>query len=323
MCVCARSVMSALSPSSRNGRASPPPSGCTRRLAYASAALLLIGGVVLIGDMIAMRQASHHSYAEFKSFNSTVLSDLWAARRSWAALRVLGDFIECISIVAAVPPVMVLSDVITATSKGAGSARLVMPLFIIVSGTLLISFLSSAGTLQRADWVSTFPAFKPSSVNAHLHDGGWGPMQSIEVAWQISSGQSLWLGTFDQLMLSIFFGIVGYHSLRNPILQSRGTIPRYHSILSLTLSLLMFLTFCFGVLRFVSWYTFMILGAIIGIISALVLMPIWMFTLGRQMKSMVAMLKYDNFGDSLLGDGSSPADVRIALPDITREGSNV
>ena len=315
--------MSSLTPQSRSGRARPPPTGCTRRLAYASAALLLVGGLVLIADSFALRQASHHSYAEFKSFNSTVLSDIWVARRSWAALRVLGDFIECLSIVAAVPPVMVLSDVLTAASKGAGSSRLVLPLFLIVAGTMMISFLSSAGTLQRANWVSTFPAFQPSEVTSHLHDGGWGPMQSIEVAGQISSGQSLWLGTFDQLMLSLFFGIVGYTSRRNPVLASRGTFHRCHSWLSLTLSLLTFLTFCFGVLRFVEWRVFMILGAITSILATLVLMPIWMVALGRHMAGMASVLKYDDLGENLIrGAGaSSDADVGIDLPGVSGAGA--
>ena len=313
-----------LTPSSRAARAgqgNPPSTRTTATLAYISACFLTVGGLVLISDSIAMRQASHHSYKEFKSLNSTVLSDIWVARRHWASLRVLGDFIECLSIVSAVPPVMVLSDVIHTASRGAGSARLIFPLFVVVALTMLLSFLQSAGRLQRASWVTTFPPFKSGKVNAHLQDGGWGPMQSVEVAWQISSGDTFWTGTFDQLLLSFFYGIVGYHALKNPVLSS-GTIHRCHALLSLAISVLTFLTFAFGILRFVNWVTFMILGAITGILSALILMPIWMIALGRHMQKLSSMLKYDDLGEKLMTSSAISIDLP-SLPDTSNAGTNV
>ena len=153
-----------LTPASRASRnaSGPPPTWCTSKLAYASAGLLVLGGLVLISDSMAMRNASHHTYAEFKSFNSTVLTDIWAARRNWAALRVLGDVIECLSIILAVPPVMVLA---TSLSPSLECREREARLAAVPLSQVLCSLAPSISWALQGLIGVHVPVFKPSEVN--------------------------------------------------------------------------------------------------------------------------------------------------------------
>ena len=62
----------------------------------------------------------------------------------------------------------------------------------------------------------------------------------------------------------------------------------------------------------------MILGAITSILTALILMPIWMIALGRHIAGMASVLKYDDLGANLI---DTDEEVSIDLPKVS--GSSV
>ena len=142
-------------------------------------------------------------------------------------------------------------------------------------------------------------------------------MQSLEVAWQVSTGQTFWLGVFDQLMLSIFTALSDITRLRNNQLSS-GSIHRCHAILSLIISVLTGLTFCFGVLRFVSWFTFMIMGAITGVLTAYGSHANMDDCARRHMTTLSPLLKYQDASENLMS-----AEVAIDLPSVGDGSSSV
>jgi hypothetical protein len=258
--------------------------------------MFILGGLVLISNSVAERAASHHSYSEYKSLNTTVLEDIWTQRRNHAGLRVLGDFIFCLAYLLMLPAVLILADGITAGANQSSGTRLLLPCFGIVSFTIMLSFLSSAGTLSVADWVSTFEPFDPKIATTHLHDGGWGPYQSLEVSYRVQTGQGLWLIVFDELALSIFFMLVGWYTMKAEPLKR--VIHRCHPWLSMALGVLMHLSFWFGLLRLVNWGIFMILGAIVGVVTNLILVPIWLISLGRHLH----VLQVAGMNDGLLNN---------------------
>ena len=92
-----------LSVSSRSQRRVTPDTTCAKYLAYSSACLFVLGGLVLIGDSFAEHAASHHTYQDYKTLNTTVLVDIWTQRRNHAGLRVFGDFIFGAAYLAMVP----------------------------------------------------------------------------------------------------------------------------------------------------------------------------------------------------------------------------
>ena len=273
--------MSTMNPTSRAQRTATPDTASARKLVYTSAFLFILGGLTLISASFAERNASHHTYLEYKSLNTTVLEDIWLQRRAFAGLKVVGDFIFCIAYLCMVPAVLILVDGIVSSAQHSSGTRLLTPCFGVVAVTIILSFLTSAGTLSVADWVSTFPAFKPTVATQHLHDGGWGPYQSLEVSYRVQTGQGLWLVIFDELALSIFFALIGWYTKQTTALNR--VVHKCFPWLCCIVSVCLHLSFWFGMLRMVNWGVFMILGFVTGIASNLIFIPIWLICLGRHL----------------------------------------
>lgn len=177
-------------------------------------------------------------------------------------------------------------------------ARIVTHLFFFFLSVLLCSVSPHwHSKVSVADWVSTFPAFDKTIATAHLHDGGWGPYQSLEVSYRVQTGQGLWLIIFDELALSIFFGLVGWYTWKSTPLQR--TVHKCYPILCAIIAVLLHLGFWFGLLRLVNWQVFMILGAVTSVVSTLILIPVWLIALGRHLH-VLQVIGTTNV--SLLGD---------------------
>ena len=144
--------MATMNPNSRSQRAATPDTTVARRMAYFSALLFVLGGLILISSSFAERNASHHTYQEYKTLNTTVLEDIWEQRRAFAGLKVLGDFIFCIAYLSMVPAIMILIDSIQHSSKLSSGTRLLAPCFGIVAFTVILTFLTSAGTCKCDSW---------------------------------------------------------------------------------------------------------------------------------------------------------------------------
>ena len=77
-------TMATMNPNSRSQRAATPDTTVARRMAYFSAVLFVLGGLILISTSFAERNASHHTYREYKALNTTVLEDIWEQRRAFS-----------------------------------------------------------------------------------------------------------------------------------------------------------------------------------------------------------------------------------------------
>jgi hypothetical protein len=144
--------MATMNPNSRSQRAATPDTTVARRMAYFSAMLFVLGGLILISTSFAERNASHHTYREYKALNTTVLEDIWEQRRAFSGLKVMGDFIFCIAYLSMVPAIMITIDAIQHSSKLSSGTRLLSPCFGIVAFTVVLTFLTSAGTCKCGSW---------------------------------------------------------------------------------------------------------------------------------------------------------------------------
>ena len=145
-------TMATMNPNSRSQRAATPDTTVARRMAYFSAVLFVLGGLILISTSFAERNASHHTYREYKALNTTVLEDIWEQRRAFSGLKVLGDFIFCIAYLSMVPAIMILIEGVQHSSKLSSGTRLLSPCFGIVAFTVVLTFLTSAGTCKCGSW---------------------------------------------------------------------------------------------------------------------------------------------------------------------------
>ena len=254
------------------------PTDCSARLAYLAALFGVAGGVLLIVARVKESQSIHSRDSIDHIFDSDRILQLWKARHSFAALSVSGNLIEVIAMLLTAPAIMVLIEAIGVANKGAGSSRLLVPCYSIALLITILDFLFATGSRQTTSFiVSVLPSVTTSNATAT-----WGPLQSMEISYIMQQGQRLWISVLDELLLSMFFIIIGCTTMCNQALV--GTIiHRAHSILSMAIGVVMFTSFWFGILRLVSWPFFSVLQSLCDAGAMLVLVPIWAIALGRHL----------------------------------------
>ena len=95
----------------------------------------------------------------------------------------------------------------------------------------LINLTFQLGTLSVTDWISNWPLLM--DAEAHSHDGGFGPLQALEISYLVGQSRWIWLFAMDMLLLSIGWSAVTFliFSARRE-LESRRISPSPSSRLS-------------------------------------------------------------------------------------------
>lgn len=267
------------------------PTDCTARLCYLAALLGVAGGVLLIIARVKEATGRHPSGIDHM-FDTKEIDSLWRARHSHAALSITGNLIEVLAMLLTAPAVMVLVESIGVANKGAGSSRLLIPCYTIALFVTILDFLFATGARQTTNWMigvlddqwdKWYPNIAtPVNTSSELVTSSWGPMQTIEVSFIMQAGQRFWVSVLDELLLSMFFIIIGCTTMCNQALVGQ-VIHRAHSILSMAIGVVMFTSFWFGVLRLVSFPFFHVLQSLCDAGAMLVLVPIWAIALGRHL----------------------------------------
>ena len=107
---------------------------------------------------------------------------------------------------------------------------------------------------------------------------GW---RVLEIAYFLLEGTLLWIDAVEWLFLSAMLTLL-YISVRSH--QERLLGIRW-ARLGLVMAFLCFVDFASDILRFQSWRTFSMVALGITVISRLILLPIWLVWLGRQLYS--------------------------------------
>jgi len=124
-------------------------------------------------------------------------------------------------------------------------------------------------------------------LGEETNDGtGW---KVLEMGYLLSHGIILWIDAFEWLALCGVLVLI-FYSVRTD--EGRCAFGRKWSMLGLAIGILCLFDFVAEVLRLESWGTFMIVSIVISVINTLILMPIWLVMLGRQLP--FARKEYEN-----------------------------
>lgn len=110
---------------------------------------------------------------------------------------------------------------------------------------------------------------------------GW---RVLEVAYMFSNGIILWVDAFEWLALFGIFALI-YTSLivDGYANSSEMTFSIRWAKLGLVIGALSLIAFVADVLRFLSWRTFSVVRIFVTVVNTLILFPLWLIYLGRQL----------------------------------------
>lgn len=132
------------------------------------------------------------------------------------------------------------------------------------------------GSSSASEWISKDFNLGNWLGGSEDDDLGW---KVLEVVHLVSRGMLLWVNAVEYLFLFVIFALlfISVRSQKNQIFTTRW------AYLGSFLALLSIIDFAAEVLRFESWRTFSRISWLIGILSRLILFPVWLVWLGKQM----------------------------------------
>jgi hypothetical protein len=115
-----------------------------------------------------------------------------------------------------------------------------------------------------------------STTNGNLNDEiGWRTLQMIDIA---VSGLLLWIDAMEYLFLAGILILLAF-SIRT----DNQLFGKRWARFGVLMAVLGIIEFTFAILRFENWGLFSTFGALINILNQLVLFPVWLIWLGRQL----------------------------------------
>ena len=148
---------------------------------------------------------------------------------------------------------------------------------IIGSFTEFIAQILLIGVSSAAQWIAS--SFNLDDWSEEGSDGyGW---RSLEVTWIVSHGMVVWIDAVEWLFLAGIMFMV-YASVRSSGV-TESPFTQNWARLSLLIGFVCFADFAADLLRLESWRTFMAIAQLLAAINRLILLPLWLFWLGRSL----------------------------------------
>lgn len=245
----------------------------------AAAVCFVVGNSISIAYLAKERQKEHFNYDQFTQLDPTYIQADWQFRRENQPLEIAGGFINAFSwLLFSIP--MIQATIIL--SRG-GTRQLSNHMFIgvcIISGCAMefLARFMNLGMAQWGNWLSTEYNLQNWVTPTSNDNIGW---RTLEVSHLVSTGTVIWIDSFEflclGLALTLFYFSVNSLPPDGPHLT--GALAGF----GLFIGLFSVADFVAGVLRFQDWSTFSVLVLLISVINRLVLLPIFLLVLGRQL----------------------------------------
>jgi len=242
-------------------------------------ALLFIISAMLYIDGFSLEHKSRSEapggMEAYQALNSTHLQVLWKGRRDAQGPYLFAELAGAVAWFSLMAPVASMCDVLGGESRS--GTRIVTASFNAVAMITLVDLTFQAGTISLVDWISNWPVVADAD-EAHAHDGGFGALQALEIAFMVGQSRTVWLFAMDELLLFIGWGTAAFL-----IFTMRGhdqPLPKGLGCLALVGCVIALFGFGFHVARLFSWRVMMYAAAITTTIVYMLVLPVWLIWLG-------------------------------------------
>jgi len=216
------------------------------------------------------------------ALNPTYLQSQWESRSF--ALDTTAAIFSALSWLFLCIPILQISWFLSGGGKR-GIASFTMVVVLAVTGSLceLISSLMVVGANSALNWISTdFELEEWDLVNNQPDGTGWKVLEMIRLCM---TGMLLWIDSFEWICL---FGIltllaIKVRSENKNVQEGSAVFGNKWAALGLAIGLFSIFEFITEIMRMWNWQLFASVSKIISAINLIILLPIWLIVLGRQL----------------------------------------
>lgn len=215
-------------------------------------------------------------YERYKTLDSELLLRLWDGRRAAQPFELLGALSACIAWLAALPAVESFAAAMGGPVHMA--TGLLRSAWKIAAALSVMELTAEAGAASTADWVSTWSAVNEAN---HTHDGGFGPVQALEISYVMTHSRTLWLFAVDRLLLGAGFAAAASLAYSEHLPHRQQAYGRGWAHWSAFGALLCIGGFCLDVARFLSWRSVSTADAVCEVLTMALVLPVWLVQMAR------------------------------------------
>lgn len=269
-------------------------------LFFVSSACFLSGAVTEYDG----RKNAPGGFAGWSALNTSSLGVIWESRRHSEGAYLAAEATGALAWFSLMPAV----DAMSAMAGERSASKLLRSCFAAVAIITVVDFTFQAGLVQMTDWMSTWNVMRDAD---HAHDGGFGALQALEIAYQVTASRTLWLFAMDELLLAIgwataaFLVYTGAGRTHTPMSRCWAHFSAFGALLAFVGTIL-------NLARAGSFMTFALPASVTVALIYLLVMPVWLCSLGVQLKN-----RSDPAG---LYQASTPAGAGAEMADVEAGG---
>lgn len=120
----------------------------------------------------------------------------------------------------------------------------------------------------------------------HAQDGGFGPLQALELDYLVARSRTLWLFALDELLLAAGWSTAAYLAYSSAQLSSRwGHLSIFGACVAV-------IGFIFAIARMLMWRPFAQIYLFTTALVDFLILPVWILWLAAQLRNLSAMGAY-------------------------------
>jgi len=284
-----------------------------------SAGLFFLGNLLnIILRGIAFSQMSEENYENLLNLDPTYLQQTWMLRAENIGLKTAAGMVNALAWFMLCVPILQVAWIL---SKG-GKRHMGTHIFLaglVIAGSVIESIcrLMIIGVDSVSHWMAT--EFNLSSWN-YRNDGiGW---RVLEMVYEACNGIIVWIDAFEWLALSAILIII-YASADSERKEGEdaGSFSTTWAHYAVVIGTLCWFDFLADILRLENWKVFMSVAIFISSLNMLILFPVWLLMLGKQLSMAKPVSHYDvAFNEDSFSVGNERSD-RVEMHEVIRGGT--
>ena len=224
-------------------------------------------------------------YEAYTNLTVPVLQQIWAARHAAQTPTLFSELFGALAWFCIMSPVASLMDLLGGEARS--GTRLVSNAFNAAAVMSMIDLVFQAGAKSAADWAMSWP---PMSDTHHLQDGGFGPLQAMEIVWVMIEARQVWWIAMDELLLAVGWGTAAFL-----ICTQRGydqPVPKGLGCLAIFGAVTACVGFGFEIARIFNWVLMMYFALVTAVFVYLLFLPAWLVWLGVILRAKTEFVAY-------------------------------
>mmetsp|Transcript_27883 Transcript_27883/g.39230 ORF Transcript_27883/g.39230 Transcript_27883/m.39230 type:complete len:286 (-) Transcript_27883:8-865(-) len=247
-----------------------------------AAAFFIVSNLFKILGEVTFRKRSHFNYQSMKELDPAYIQEEWEFRSDHRGSVLLVGGLNALAWLCFTIPVLQLSWILSRGGRRKIGIHITMAVLVLAgSFSEFLAWMFAVGTFSVSDWISrdfNLDNWLGGDENDMV---GW---RVLEVSHLVLRGLHMWIDAFEWLAM---FGILVLVHISIKTQTSCHAFKLRWTRIGLAIAGLSILDFAADVLRLQSWRFFSTFANFTSALNTLVLLPIWLITLGRQLPAAV------------------------------------